>query len=639
MGAWALLLAVVLGLAGPAAAAEQSVADDGPQANLARNCRSYFRVLPYLTHVTSSAIRINVVPEDSIDLRWSLSLGTDAAWGVRGQITATGVTADARTHGVAAPAATFTGLTAATEYKYQVECRASASSPWQLLQQAYFRTLRTNADDVYRIGLVSDTHSFQRFFQEQCPVGPAGLFGSSANPIQVSRLTVSNLGQASIDFLVDLGDTQMLDFSVPSAPCVPTVSLESGATYTFSSASADEDVAEINARYEVWLREWQPILAYKPYFQSMGNHDGIHGFGGAGSALLCGYSENNTAASLAGMQRYLGNYNDAYPNGSDAANFDGDALGAGAETQTDGLYYEFASGSLRWFMIDTTRYRSDDCSGCATVSAAGLYPGYVARAADTQYAGFGAAVPATAWPDNNTDTWEDNQSMGATQIGWFITRSNAKTETFGVVASHTPVAGLPGNNNCYYYQRGTVNTAKDGSGRRTTATIWDADGDGDLSEDHYLVTQMEANAIQLRLQGHDHQLTVCRKGDVHFAEIGTPQGGFVFGRVTTLNWMSNTTGADAGVRDIYDCDENGAPDFDPANKMLLANNPQGLDDPDMLDTVQNGGISGATGTANPGYGLLTINGTSSLAFEWVVADNRDLARNNDRIIFYGPILP
>lgn len=609
------LLAVVLTLllAGVAEASPGSV-------QRGRTCRSFFRVLPYLTHVTATAIRVNMIPEDSFDLRVSLGLPTTpygVVPGVTAQVIQTGATADVRTHLVAAPNATFTGLTAGTQFKYLVECRTNSLSPWNVVQKAYFRTLRTNAADVYRVAFVADTHHYQFWHQNRC--------GNQTNSYATVLQTIRNLRKAGIDFLIDMGDTQMIDFG--GQACQVNLDRENGTSYATTNAASNEDLVEMAARYEVHLRDWQPILAFVPIFETWGNHEAIHGFGGAGAAQLCGFSQNGTNAALTASQAWFGNYNDAYPNDSGTIDYDGDTA---VEAQTDGLYYEWVSGAMRWFLINPTRYRAD--TRAAGAHADNAFPGFVARTADTQYAGFGAACPAPTPFTMGADSWEDNNSMGATQVGWFIARTNAKAETWGAVLSHEAISGFPASpTNSYWYQRGSLATRIDPTtGRRLTTTAWDADADNDLSEDHYVTTQMALRTVQFRVHGHDHVHVICRKSGIHFLELGAGHGG-TFGNSPGLPWNTNPGSVDQALIDSYDCDEDGFADYDPGGFWNI--------DRSMKRNVQNGGVAGTTGTGNPGYGLLQINGVATANWSWIVSDTQDAIRNGTPVIQYGPITP
>lgn len=580
-------------------------------AQLGRTCRSFFRVLPYLTHVTTTAIRVNMIPEDSFDLRLSLSLASADTYGVIAQVIQTGATADVRTHLVAAPTATFTGLIAGTQYKYLAECRASATAHWEPIQRAYFKTLQTNAAAVVRAAVVSDSHTFQFWNQRQC--------GLQVTALPNMQVTISNILGRVPDYLVDLGDTENTDFS--GAVCAAVYTRENGSTHTFTQSGADT-ATEANARFEVYLSIWQPLFAFVPFFPTPGNHEQISGWGGVGAAELCEYSTDNTLMALTAYQANLGNFNDAFPNGS-TADLDGDTV---VENQEDGLYYEFASGSLRWFMTENMRYSADARAAGAT--PAGAFPGFVARTADTPAATFGS-VPSGSWPNNGTDTYEDNITMGGTETAWFVTQATAKTEAFGTIASHRVVGGYPAQpNNCYYYQRGGIATGdSDADGKIEVTDTWDADRDGDRSDEHYVQALMAAEALQIRFHGHDHVHVICRKGGVNYIEVGVPS--CPNNLPCSLPW-ENTPSilADFQLIDSYDCDEDGFGDYDPNGTDTI-----------LLSNVQNGGITGANGTKNPGFGLLTVNGATNMQWQWIVTDEINAGRNNTPVITYGPIVP
>lgn len=619
MGARALVAAIALLWATPAGAGLQTAIGglgDGEQTNLGRTCRNFFRVLPYLTQVTATTIRSNVVPETSFDLRWSVSLATDAAWGVRGIVVQNGATTDVRTHGVAAPAHTFTGLTAGTDYKYQVECRANASSPYQLVQRAFFRTLETSAAAVVRVAVTADSH-----------VG--GVLGhlfnnpdQVVNPAEIEGYWSALLDRVryhSVHYLVDLGDTQTTH--CPGCEEI-TYNRESGDS-TVVEAGTVTNQTQADLRWELFLVAWQPLLAYYPFFEALGNHEGAHGvlFNSAGhSAAL-------HALSVTAYTSMLGNYSDAYP--ADTGDMDGDTV---AEVQADGLYYEFASGSLRWFIIDPGAYAyGADLVGAA--APATLFPGFVARTAAIP----DATAPVT-WPEDNTDTWEDNATLGGEQTGWLVARMAAFTEAFGVVASHRIIGGFPAFPMSYYYQRGSIATKVDaGTGRRLVTGPWDGDGDGDVSDEKYIADLMITNGAQIRFNGHDHTHVICRKDGVHHIAVGTPDCYATGGGKCPGAWDTGTdvTGGSGAATDSYDCDESGFADMHNDNSDL---------------GIQNGGINGVNGTTMAGFGILTANGATSMRWQWVgLSDPRwggptaqtslQAPFHGQVVIDYGPINP
>jgi hypothetical protein len=216
--------------------------------------------------------------------------------------------------------------------------------------------------------------------------------------------------------------------------------------------------------------------------------------------------------------------------------------------------------------------------------------------------------------------------MGGEQTQWFVNRTAAMTEAFGLVASHRIVGGYAGNT--YFYQRGSVATGDtDGDGRIETTEPWDTDRDGDLSDEHYIADRMAVHGLQLRLNGHDHHHVICRKGSVHYIAVGRPL--CPFGSCWSSWLLTDMAVANVQMRDSYDCDEDGRIDSSPSGTL------DGLGPSE----VQNQGLTGANGTLNAGFGLLTVNGSTSMTWEWVVTDLADPERNNDTVIRYGPISP
>jgi len=577
-----------------------------------------FRVLPYLTHVTATGIRVNMIPDDSFDLRVSIGLphtSYGVVPGVTAQVTQTGATADTRTHLVAAPNPTFTGLTAGTDYKYLVECRAAAGAPWEVVQKAYFRTLQTDTAATVKVGIMSDSHAYEA--AHRAVLAATGVLAMTVDQARdFFAPVIANMGTRSIDFIVDGGDTAMPH----CLGCLAfTYTRENGDTVSFTTGDA-LDQAEVNARYEVFLSIFQPILAFKPYFMAVGNHEEIQHYGGVGAAEVCTISQDETSRALVGFNAMLGNYSDAYP--ADTGDMDGDTV---AEVQNDGLYYEFASGSLRWFFIDNLRYGNDTAAAGAT--PASQFAGFAARTDDQPTATFGNC-PSSSWPADGTDTYEDNATLGGEQTAWLIARAAAKAEAFGAVISHRITGGI-GTGPNYFYQRGLVATGdSDMDGRVETTDDWDADGDGDLSDENYIAAEMVSNAIQLRFTGHDHEHLICRKDGIHYIRIGRPICGSPGQENCFPDWYDTGTDAANQLLDVDDCDEDGELDFDEAH------NRDG-----RIAQVANEGTSGINGTPNPGFGVLTVNGSTNMQWEWVVTDEQDAERNNDSILTYGPIAP
>lgn len=658
MAAWTLHTAVALVIASlsfSASASQSSVGSSsiplaqGVSLGQGRVCRNAFRVLPYLTHVTSSAIRVNMIPDESFDLKVTLSLADSPTWGSAGTgvstnpLIASAVTADTRTHLVAAPTATFTGLAAGTLYKYLVECRTNASSPWQMVQQATFKTFETNAAATVRVAVIADDHTTSLYLRQKCQdaneLATSALTGRSLKRLDLLALTVSNILSAGPDYIVDLGDTALID-NAASVDCSYT--RENGTVVTIPNQGFT--TAEQELMWEIPLVFMQPMLAYYPTFFLVGNHEAIHGYGGAGANILCpavsGFSENQTNNALTTMKAMLGNYNDAYNNGTNATDFDGDTV---LEDERDGIYFEFASGSLRWFSIDNLRYTAD--TGPAGAVPAAQFAGFVARTADQPAATYGTC-PNQFMPLNGTDSYEDNATLGGTETGWLISRMTAATEAFMSVASHRVTGGFtPGNP--YFYQRGLITTRDDdGDGKREVGESWDPDGDGNVMDEKYIADLMIAQGAQIRFTGHDHFHEICRKGGIHYMLVGTPScsagnGSNVDGGCTN-NWylpldvqtahgdvQAQWLSAAGALFDSYDCDEDGANDADPL-KTNSGLNPR---------AVANNGINGTNGTYNRGFGLLTVNGNTNMQWQWIVSDPFDLDRNNDRIVTYGPINP
>lgn len=657
MGHRALGAALALLLLAGSAEASQSTVGAGGSVQAVRTCSQRFRILPYLTHVTATGIRINLIPEDAMTLRWSLSLGNTPVYGVLGQVTQAAA-ADTRTHGVAAPNPTFTGLTAGTQYKYLVECQAAAGGPWQIVQRAYFRTLRTNTADVYKMVVISDDHTTRAFMEQNCedkngltPIVSDVVMGDrQVRRLEVTAKTIENIATSGADFMVNGGDSANLDTgSLQTAGCSAFVR-EDGTTPTLTLLEADNQ-AEGELRWEVFMRYWQPIGAFLPHFVLPGNHEAMWGYG---TLIGCNNDAAHATNAVAAYQATFGNWNDAYPNGSDANNYDDDANGVGAETQTDGLYFEWASGSFRWFATDNQRYVADDCSGGACTDTAGIEAlvrnavpaigAFVARTADTPAATFGAC-PSPLGPMSGADSYEDNATMGATQSGWLADRLAAKTETFSAIISHREVGGITTSQD-YFYQRGAITTRDDNmDGKRSITESWDPDGDGDVQDEKYIFDLLSADNVQIRFVGHDHMHLICRRtgsgGPVDYISIGMPSCNgsdgctnrwtFSFDYMAAHGLLTpgSLVNSFLALHDTYDCDDNGIDDYDPeiTNNAL---NPKAF---------SNGGIGKATGALNKGYGLLTVNGTTNLTWNWVVTDMFDIERNNDRIITYGPILP
>lgn len=611
MGARATLAAVGLwlGIASVAAASSGTVPASSP--GLGRSCTQWFRVLPYLTHVTATAIRINIVPIGVFQARVSLSPASQYAWGVTGTSAIINTVDGTRTHFVAAPNPTFSGLTAGTEYKYQVECRASATAPWQTVSRSYFKTLQTNAAATVRVAMMADSHLYER-------LANSGLTTIRLNQVRdgLMGLAVHNMQSWGLDFLVDDGDTSM-DHCLTCAGF--DYVREDGSTYS-SGGGSSGDQTEADFRWEAWLAAMQPILQHLPLIEAVGNHEGITDWGGVGAAQLCSQSQDLSGFALNALHNLVGNYNDAYPNGSDGVDYDGDG---GIENQTDGLYFEFASGSLRWFVTDSLFY-SHDLVGAA--AAATLFPGFVARTAAVNGNAYGNS-PSANWPLPSGDSYEDDASLGGTQTAWFILRVLAKAEAFGAVISHRVVGGYLSQPACYFYQRGFPMKEN-----------YDTDGDGDVEDEKYIADQMAAHAIQLRFVAHDHHHVICRNaaGD-HYIEIGQPECNLTdttFGTCGAPNWLeTGATASSLEMQSSYDCDSDGFMDSSPKHILTSA------DDVRDKRFVQNGGIAGANGTMNKGFGILTVNGNTTMDWKWIVDDDLDPVRNNDPIITYGPITP
>lgn len=626
MGARALAAAVVvaaLGLASSAHAGAQS--SDTSTTNLGRGCTSKFRLLPYLSHVTATGIRINMIPEDSFDLRASISLASQSAWGAAPIATPIveqlAVTADTRTHIVAAPNPTFTGLTAGTQYKYQVECRTSATAPYQVVNRAYFKTLQTSAGATVRIGFTADSHAYESWLGSTCALSGTPTDDSLRPMLQ----TVSNMGayDARLDFIVDGGDGPSVHCLGCSVNC--TWPREDGTT-TATSAGSSPTQADANMRWEIFTKFYQPVLAYVPIFLTMGNHEAITGWGD--DAACGGHGTNLATRGLNAYQNTFGNYNDAYPNSTSSVDYDGDGS---LETQEDGLYYEFASGSFRMFMTDNLRYSAEKSTAGAVPATE--FAGFAARVNDNNAPVFPNFAAAT-WPRNNTDTFEDDSSMGSTPTAWLVARAAAKAEAFGGIISHRIVGGIPASPACYYYQRGLIPTQIGVSGRRTVTDAWDADGDGDVADEKYIDDLMTARAIQMRFVAHDHTHVICRKNSHHYVEIGRMSCGLPPGGNCMANWLDGTNQLPANIldlKDIYDCNEDGFVDSNPTGAIVSA-----FDNP----VANNGMVGTATnGTDLPGFGRLTVNGNTTMTWEWIESDVQTPSRNGRTVITYGPITP
>lgn len=673
MGARALAAAVVL-LAGSASAATSTISGlgsipltTGNALGTGRPCRQAFRVLPYLTHMTSTSVRINMIPEDSFDLRVTLALPKET-WGVAGsgvtaQVTQAAATADTRTHLVAAPAQTFTGLTAGTDYKYLVECRAAGSgADWKPVSQAWFRTLETNTAATTRAIIVGDDHTVGVWNLMNCAdvngIGPPSLSGRTLNRYASLQQAIINMTEWSAQYLVMAGDSALASHGEGVTDTNFPLNGKTECHYRFENGvafpivlDADNDAqgaTTADALWEIYLSTWQPLIQAVPLFQIQGNHEGIFGFGGVGGAQICGLSQNEASRNLTSMQSMIGNFNDVYPNGS-TADLDGDTV---VENQEDGIYYEFASGSMRWFMTDNMRYGIDDCSGGACTDTAGIealtrnaVPAipFVARTADTPAAVFGTVPSATF--NLSGDTYEDNGTMGATESAWLGARANAKTETFGAIVSHRILGGInPGA--CYWYTRGLLLACdQNGDGWRNQASeSLDVDCDGDVSDEKYILDLMVQEGIQMRVVGHDHFMQICRRNTRHYMEIGQPScssdaplttAGNV-GGACTPNWILTTRLQDSTNQQskfayfqTYDCNGDGKVDADPL----------GGNDATVPTALSNEGLSGTNATLNRGFGLLTVNGTTNMTYRWIVRDPWDPVRDNDVIITYGPINP
>ncbi len=218
-----LLFAFVLNASG-SVSAPQAVAD--------------FSIL--LGRPTDHSVTANVIPDQSGQI--SLEYGATPSYG--SETTATACTANEPVEVV------IDGLTADTEYYYQVRFRATSGDPWTGGGQHSFHTQRAPGSP-FTFTIISDSH-----------LGQYG--GQTTEQRNLYQRSLTHIAAEPPDFHIDLGDTFAMD---PLAP------YGTGLGNGMTEANAD-------AAYRV---QRQPaslniIGAEIPFFLAIGNHENEEGW-------------------------------------------------------------------------------------------------------------------------------------------------------------------------------------------------------------------------------------------------------------------------------------------------------------------------------------------------------------------------
>jgi hypothetical protein len=223
----------------------------------------------------------------------------------------------------------------------------------------------------------------------------------------------------------------------------------------------------------------------------------------------------------------------------------------------DGLDALAEAARLKYFVNPDTAY------GAANGSEDGDYYAVMPSedveifVLDTQKYGVSGAV----YPDDYPEA-ADDWTLGVDQAAWIGTELGNSTATWKLILAHSIVGACAGDTTCYHYSKGDVLCTDDGTvdtdflGANAQALHEDADGDSA----HFLL-------------GHDHIAWTAQKDDVIYIRGGRPSRD----STTTDTW--------------FDLDGNSTADSQEST--------------DHASDLQ-------------GYMLITVNGTTSLTWEWIL---------------------
>jgi len=224
----------------------------------------------------------------------------------------------------------MTNLKPGTKYFYKV---VRKSSQGVLQGRIHNFVTQREPGSIFRFAVIADTH----------------ILGGPKQTPHYNRFvdSVNRLAEEDIDFLIFVGDEACLDGSgVKGVTPRKTLSQE-----------------EASARYAQMRRLYEPLLASRPGFLALGNHDGECLF----KATVLGYNHSYIAywmrwGAVARKRYFLNPQPDTYPEGGENEGWRGPeedpALGGAAEGHASPLenYFAWSWGDALFVVLDPFRY-------------------------------------------------------------------------------------------------------------------------------------------------------------------------------------------------------------------------------------------------------------------------------------------
>lgn len=399
----------------------------------------------------------------------------------------------------------LTGLTAGTQYHYQVQAK-DAQGRWHPRAQHAFWTLQAAGEPVHGC-FIADSHFPQAWIAADCGNTEDDLYDD-----RVGRAlqTAKNMVSRGCEWVVDLGDTSTTHCTSCSTAC----DVVSGSTPgdfplgvgTVGAGSLNnlrwvtEATAKIEAdsRYEVMLDVFVHEFARSmPFFTVIGNHDGEYGgeddgddVGGDGRAQTCNVYDGSGTSTGAGDVAANG-INWSLDNLSEDARNKFMKLPNGTsvfDCGSNGDCFSFSTGVFRFVGLNKYKFLPNTGGG----------PGNLPDTADE-------------WPYAGTD----NKTFVDAQLA-----VSSFTEPFKAVGVHSVFGGIRDGNHCMWYARGGIRSTDTGL---STGTF-----EGEQST---LQATMKAAATraQIFIYGHDHTTVMGEKlesdsggSGVHYIVAGRP---------------------------------------------------------------------------------------------------------------------
>jgi predicted phosphodiesterase len=342
--------------------------------------------------------------------------------------------------GVGSLTVTMDRLRPNKQFYYQVGTRAKGEKYFNFSDPQKFQTQRTNARG-FSFAFITDTHVHN---------GPARM------DYYDHLVTLADMvAKDDVDFVVFGGDE--LDINNAHNLIQKGVSSQS----------------ETNQRWAFWRHIYAPILATKPAFFTMGNHDGERAF--EAEVINKGRVFHwQKWATIARKQYVLNPRHDTYPEGGENNGWLDPIRGGAAEGNSSPLenYYAFSWGNALFVVLDVERYTPER-------------------------------------PDT-PDGW----ILGEEQMLWLEKTLKESKQKFKFVMGHRIVGGAPYNSNLTGYGVKSRGGAK-----------WSHIGD--QARIHEL---MKRHGAQFYLYGHDHCFALSQRDRIQYISGGRA-------RQTPYFWM------------------------------------------------------------------------------------------------------